>query len=229
MIKKSKYSSSAYIRKSPPKEFNVTSRNAFVNIENILKSDVPLEAAADRILDTVLMDNDIITRKDVLDRFLDYLHFKAKTGYDHILNLAYPSKRIEDPVIESKAIELINVHLVPNIIYSLLKYFTRNIQSSDTNLYIAWLLEKDEVIRPIYETFLLFKKDIFHPDKDSRSKNVRRLQQHLDTADARGSSPLDAACRLKYILEYIMLKQDVSHIYTKEDLNMAPQPRAVHE
>lgn len=229
MARGSKYSSTSYIRKSPPKEYTVTASNAFVNIENILKSDLPLEEAAERILDTALMDNDIITRKDALDRFLDYLHFKAKTGYDHIQSLAYPSKRIEDAVIEEKAIELLNIHLVPNIIFSLLKFFTRNVQNSDTNLYIAWLLQSDAVIKPVFDTYQMFKKDIFLNDRDARSRNVKRLQQFLESADAKASSPLDAACRLKYILEFIMLKQDVSHLYTKETIALVlPKPETLN-
>jgi hypothetical protein len=229
MARGSKYSSTAYIRKAPPKEYTVTASNAFVNIENILKSDLPIEDAAERILDTALMENDIITKKDALDRFLDYLHFKAKTGYDHILSLAYPSKRIEDKVIESKAIELLNEHLVPNIIFSLLKFFTRNVQNSDTNLYIAWLLQSDAVIKPIFDTYQMFKKDIFLSDRDARSRNVKRLQQVLESADVKASSPLDAACRLKYVLEYIMLKQDVSHLYTKETIALVmPKPETLN-
>jgi len=218
MASRSKYSSTSFIRKVSAADLNVTAQNAFVNIENILKSAIPLEEAADRILDTVLMDNDLITNKDVLDRFLDYIHFKAKTGHDHIISLAYPTKRIDDAEIESKIIELVNVHLVPGIIFPMLKYFTRNVQNSDTNLYVAHILEKDDVIKPVYETFLMFKRDVFNSNKDARTKNVKRLQQHTASVDDRTSSPLDAACRLKYILEYIALKQNVSHLYTKEDL-----------
>jgi hypothetical protein len=224
MASKSKYSSTSFIRKVTAADLNVTAQNAFVNIENILRSAIPLEDAAERILDTVLMDNDLITKKDVLDRFLDYIHFKARTGRDHIINLAYPTKRIDDPEIESKIIELVNIHLVPGIIFPLLKYFTRNVQNSDTNLYVAHILEKDDVIKPIFETFLMFKKDIFNPDKAARTKNVKKLQQHTASVDNKTSSPLDAACRLKYILEYIALKQNVSKLYSKEDLLLFRNP-----
>ena len=84
-------------------EVNLTPQNTFVNIENILKSDLPLDEAAERIHDAQLLETDILTRKDSLDRFLDYCYFKAKTGYDHIIHLAYPSKRIGDDEIERKA------------------------------------------------------------------------------------------------------------------------------
>ena len=201
-------------------EVNLTPQNTFVNIENILKSDLPIDEAAERIHDAQLLETDILTRKDSLDRFLDYVYFKAKTGYDHISHLAYPSKLISDPEIEQKARELINVHLLPTIIFSLLKFFTRNVQSSDTNLYIAYLIESDEVVKPLYDTFCMFKTDIFKKDKEARSINVKRLQQYVSAAEDRFSSPLDAACRLKYILEYISINRDVSHIYTKEDLQL---------
>jgi hypothetical protein len=220
MAGRSKYSPTSFIRKVTAADLNVTARNAFVNIENILRSNIPLEDAAERILDTVLMDNDLITKKDALDRFLDYIHFKARTGHDHIINLAYPTKRIDDEVVEAKIIELVNVHLVPGIIFPLLKFFTRNLQNSDTNLYIAQILEKDDVIRPVYETFVLFRKDVFNQNKDARTKNVKSIQQHTASVDDRTSSPLDAACRLKYILEYIAIKQDMSHLYTKENLSL---------
>jgi hypothetical protein len=220
MAGRSKYSPTSFIRKVTAADLNVNARNAFVNIENILRSSIPLEDAADRILDTVLMENDIITKKDALDRFLDYVHFKARTGHDHIINLAYPTKRIDDAEIEGKIIKLVNIHLVPGIIFPLLKYFTRNVQNSDTNLYVAHILEKDEVIIPLYETYLMFKKDIFNPSRTARTKNVKSLQQHTASVDDRTASPLDAACRLKYILEYIALKQDVSHLFTKDDLQL---------
>jgi hypothetical protein len=201
-------------------EVSLTPQNTFVNIENILKSDLPIDEAAERIHDAQLLETDILTRKDSLDRFLDYVYFKAKTGYDHIEHLAYPSKRISDTEIEQKARELINVHLLPTIIFSLLKFFTRNVQSSDTNLYIAYLIESDEVVKALYDTFSMFRNDIFKKDKEARSTNVKRLQQYVSAAEDRFSSPLDAACRLKYILEYISINRDVSHIYTKEDLQL---------
>jgi len=202
----------------------LTSQNTFVNIENILKSDLPVEDAAERIQDAALLEMDILTKKDSLDRFLDYVHFKARTGYDFIEHLAYPSKRIGDSEIEEKARQLINVHLLPMIIFSLLKFFTRNVQNSDTNLYIAYLIESDDVVRPLYDTYCMFKKDVFKTDMEARATNVKRLQQYVASADDRASSPLDAACRLKYILEYIALYHDVSHIYTKDDLRLQPLP-----
>ena len=197
-------------------------QNTFVNIGNIIKSRLTIEEAAEKIHDAALMEVDVLTKKDSLDRFLDYVYFKAKTGYDFIEYLDYPSKRIADPEIEEKARQLINVHLLPTIIFSLLKFFMRNVQNSGTNLYIAYLLESDEVVKPLYDTFCMFKKDIFVKDKEARSRNVKRLQQYVSSADERFSSPLDAACRLKYILEYIALYHDVSHIYTKKDILLQP-------
>jgi hypothetical protein len=222
MAFKSKYSTSSFIRKVRSTDFEVSVQNAFVNIENILKSGMPLYEGAERILDTMLMDNSLVTKKDALDRFIDYVHFKAKTGYDHIINLAYPSKRIADAEIERKLAELINIHLIPSIIFPILKFFTRNVQTSDTNLYIAYLLESDDTIRPVYDTFCMFKKDIYITDPDARARNVKRIQQYVASADEKYSSPLDAACRLKYVLEYIALKQDVSHIYTEADIQLSP-------
>jgi hypothetical protein len=203
-------------------EVSLTPQNTFVSIENILKSDLPVDEAAERIHDAQLLETDILTRKDSLDRFLDYVYFKARTGYDHIEHLAYPSKRIGDSEIEQKARELINVHLLPTIIFSLLKFFTRNVANADTNLYIAYLIESDDVVKALYDTFCMFKKDVFKKDKEARSINVKRLQQYVSAAEDRFSSPLDAACRLKYILEYIAINNDVSHIYTKADLRLDP-------
>ena len=222
MAVKSRYSTSAFIRKVRAADLEVSAQNAFVNIENILKSDIPLEDAAERILETVLLDSSMITRKDALDRFLDYVYFKARTGEDYIVNIAYPAKRIPDDELERKIKELINIHLVPSIIFPILKFFTRNVQTSDTNLYLAHLLESEDVIRPVYETFLMFRKDIFIKDKDQRSKNVKRIQQYVASADQKYSSPLDAACRLKYVLEYLMFEKDVSHIYTPDDILLSP-------
>ena len=202
----------------------LTSQNTFVNIENILKSNLTVEDAAERIQDASLLEMDILTKKDSLDRFLDFVHFKARTGYDFIEHMAYPSKRIGDAEIEEKARQLINIHLLPMIIFSLLKFFTRNVQNSDTNLYIAFLIESDDVVRPLFDTFCMFKKDVFKVDKEDRAMNVKKLQQYVASADDRFSSPLDAACRLKYILEYIALYHDVSHIYTKNDLLLQPLP-----
>jgi|GEM_PF-230469 len=226
MATKSRYSTSSFIRKVRAADLEVSAQNAFVNIENILKSNIPLEDAADRILETVLLDSSMITRKDALDRFLDYVHFKARTGEDYILNIAYPSKKIPDEELERKIIELINIHLIPSIIFPILKFFTRNVQRSDTNLYIAHLLRSESVIRPVYETFLMFKKDVFIQDKDLRSKNVKKIQQYVASADEKYSSPLDAACRLKFVLEYISLENDTSAIYSPEDIRLAPVSNA---
>ena len=105
--------------------------------------------------------------------------------------------------MEAKIIELINKHLLPDIIIYILKYFSRNIHESDTNLYLANLVTSDEIIESIYSAFKMFRDDIFVEDRDMKCWNVKSLQQCSKTADNRNSSPLDAACRFKYILRYI--------------------------
>ena len=49
---------------------------------------------------------------------------------------------------------------------------------------------------------------------------MKRIQQYSPRSENKLSSPLDAAARLKYILEFFLFKYDVSGIYTKEDLRM---------
>ena len=53
-------------------------------------------------------------------------------------------------------------------------------------------------------------------DPGKRSLNVKRLQQFSMHSDDRLSSPLDTAARLKYILEFFLIKYDVSHLFTRE-------------
>lgn len=190
------------------------------NIESLLKERRPLEEIAQDILSGAFGELDM-ERKDSLDRFLDFVYKKVQRGNPHIIHLAYPTKRMTDLELEKKVIELINVHLNPDIILPLLKFFTRNVHNSDTNLYLAYLIEADNIIKSIYDTYLLFKKDIFETDKEKRTLNVRRIQQFLTRIDSISASPLDAAARLKYILEFLALKQDVSHIYTADDIKLS--------
>ena len=156
-----------------------------------------------------------------MDRFLDYIIAKVKTGSYYIPSLAYPTRRMSDKDLENKIIELINVHLNPEIIFPLLKYFARNVKDSDRNLYLAFLINSENIIKSIYDTFLLFKKDVFLTDPEKRVLNVKRIQQFPPTVDSGTSSPLDAICRFKYILEFIALKQKVEHIYKAEDIKLA--------
>ena len=71
---------------------------------------------------------------------------------------------------------------------------------------------------------LLFflERMFFEPDRNRRCLNVKRIQQFSPRSDDRLSSPLDAAARLKYVLEFILLKKNVSAVYTPEDLRLAP-------
>ncbi|HQP49841.1 MAG TPA: hypothetical protein PKX12_14020, partial [Spirochaetota bacterium] len=120
--------------------------------------------------------------------------------------------------LEQRVIEMLNIHLYPDIIFKILKYLTRNIHNSDTNLHLAFLIQSDEIIKSIYDTFLLIKKDIFIPDANKRTLNVKRIQQFPPATGNASSSPLDAAARLKYVLEFLALKQNVAHLYRQEDL-----------
>jgi hypothetical protein len=123
-----------------------------------------------------------------------------------------------DHELEKKIIEIINKHLYPEIIFRILKFFTRNVHDADTNLYIANLIYSEDIIKSIYDTFKLFKKDIFTNDRDRRTLNVKRIQQYSPRSENKLSSPLDAVARLKYILEFFLVKYDLAHLYTKEDL-----------
>ncbi len=190
-----------------------------INIANLLK-ERDLETIASVLLEDTFRDTDIM-RKDSLDRFLDYAAFKAKTGIPHIPSLAYPSMRMIDTELEKKTIELVNEHLYPEIVLRILKYFTRNIHDTDANLHVAWLIRSDAIIRSIYETYSRFRRDIFETDPDKRSINVKRIMQASPRTDNSVASPLDAACRLKYVLEFIALKQNTEHIFTREDLPLS--------
>jgi len=132
--------------------------------------------------------------------------------------MGYPTKRMMDSVLEAKIIEIINVHLYPEIVLRLMKFFSRNMHNPDSNLYIANLITSMDIIRSIYETFKLFKRDIFKSDPDRRTINVKSIQQFSQRSDNKLSSPLDQASIYKYILEFFLIKLNVSSIYTKEDL-----------
>lgn len=203
-----------------PQDGMVLEQSTFIDIDSLLREESDLDRAAEKILEGTMGATDIL-RKDSLDKFLDYVIFKAQSGYPHIINLAYPSKRIIDRVLEERVIRMINIHLLPDIIFRILKYLARNVHSSDTNLYLAYLITADEIIRAIYDTFLLFKRDIFEPDLQKKTLNVKRIQQFALRTDNKFSSPLDAASRFKYVLEYIALKQNVEHMYRKGDISLS--------
>lgn len=188
----------------------------FIDFESLLKTD-ELDAVAEKILESALGEIDFM-KKDVLDRFLDYIYFKVQTGHIDIPHMAYPTKRMMNSELEAKIIELMNTHLYPEIILRLLKFFSRNIHDPDTNLYIANLITSEDIIRSIFETFKLFKKDIFISNPDKRSLNVKRIQQFSSRSENRLSSPLDQAAIYKYILEFFSKKFNVSDIYTEDDL-----------
>lgn len=191
------------------------------NIHDLLKGGVPLQDVAGTIVEGAFLGHEI-EHKDAFDRFIDYIVYKARTGVPHIDNLAYPTMRIEDPEIEEKCTALLNEYLVPEIVINILKYFSRNVQQSDTNLYLAHMITSDTIIKSILETFQAFKKDVQNPDRDRKTLNVKRLQQFSSHTDNRFSSPLDAAARFKYILEYLSISRSVEHLYTADDIRMSP-------
>jgi len=191
-----------------------------LNLESLLREDKDPELIAQDILEGEFFELDI-HRKDYLDRFLDFIYFKVSTGIPHIIHDAYPSKRMHDKELESKIRELLNDHLYPDILFPLLKHFSRNMHNSDTNLYLAYLVEADEIINTIYDTFIMFRNDSWILDPEKRTLNVKRIQQYLARSENQHSSPLDAACRFKYILEFIAIKQKVDHIYTIDQLKLS--------
>jgi hypothetical protein len=190
-----------------------------INIYSLLKENANLEDIANQILFGTFSDYDIL-RKDIIDKFLDFVILKVRTGKAYIVSAAYPTKRMEDEELERKIVELINAHLYPDIVFKILKYLARNVHDADSNLYLAFLITSDEIIKSIYDTFILFKKDIFEADRNKRTLNVKRIQQFPPATDHRFSSPLDAAARFKYVLEFIAIKQNVEHIYKKSDLSL---------
>jgi hypothetical protein len=191
-------------------------KSQIIDFDELLRSN-DLETVATRLTEGAMELPDLM-RKDIIDRFLDFVFFKVTTGNMDIPSMAYPTKRMLDRELEKKIIELMNKHLYPEIIFRLLKFFTRNIHDSDTNLYIANLIYSEDIIKSIYDTYRLFKKDIFVRDRDRRTLNVKRIQQYSSRSENKLSSPLDGAARLKYILEFFLIKHNVVHLYTREDL-----------
>ena len=187
-----------------------------VDFDDLLKT-YDLQTVAERLTEGSLEMADFM-KKDIIDRFLDFVFFKIQTGNMDVPSMAYPTKRMMDHELEKKIIELINVHLYPEIIFRLLKFFTRNVHDADTNLFIANLLYSEDIIKSIYDSYRMFKKDIFVANRDRRTLNVKRIQQYSSRSDNRLSSPLDAAARLKYILEFFLIKYNVTHLYTARDL-----------
>lgn len=193
-------------------------KSQLINFEKILRTE-KLELVAEKLVESTFVEQHFM-RKDAIDRLLDFAYFKVQTGAYHVIHMAYPTKRMHDSEMESKIKTLINELLYPEIVLRVLKYFTRNIHESDTNLYIANLVESEEIIQSCYETFNLFKKDIFIYNTDQKSLNVKMIQQFSPQSDYRLSLPLDACARLKYVLEFFYIKQNVKHIYSLDDIKM---------
>ena len=194
----------------------------FVDFENIITQNEPKEAAA-IILE--LSDEELdFKHKDLLDRFMDFVYFKTQTGYWEDFNDAYPTKRMNDGILEKKIIEILNEHLYPSIVLKILKFMTRNIYAPDTNLFIANLIYSKDIIRSIYDTYILFKKDVYTNDKETRFSNVMKIQQFPVQTNNALSSPLEAAAQLKYVLEFLSLKNNLDDIFKKEDLLLSVNP-----
>ena len=193
--------------------------SGYIDFDALLKSD-DFDEISTKLMSGIFSEVDFM-KKDTIDRLLDFIYFKIQTGYVHIINMAYPTKRMLDAELERKVITILNEYLYPEIIFRLLKFFTRNIHDPDTNLYITYLINSDELITSIFETFKLFKKDIFKSDEKQRTLNVKRIQQFSSRSELKLSSPLDNSAMLKYILEFIAIKQDVSHIYTLNDIMLS--------
>jgi hypothetical protein len=193
-------------------------KSQLINFEKIIKNE-KLEDVAEKLVESTFVEQHFM-RKDAIDRLLDFTYFKIQTGSFHVIHMAYPTKRMHDRELESRIRSLINEHLYPEIVLRILKFFARNIHDSDTNLYIANLVESESIIRSVYDTFKLFQKDIFIYNADRKSLNVKMIQQFSRQSDISLSLPLDACARFKYILEFFYIKQRVSHIYTLDDISM---------
>lgn len=187
--------------------------------EQLLKTN-ELSEAGNKIIEASYFQEIDFMRMDEIEKFLEFVFFKVQTGYIEIIHMGYPTKRMMDADLEAKIIELLNIHMKPEIIFKILKFFTRNLNDPDTNLYIAYLIYSPEIIKSIYDTFLMFKKDIFISGPEKRSLNVKRIQQFSPRSELKLSSPLDAAARLKYILEFFYIRYNVENIFRKEDLVM---------
>ena len=195
-------------------------KSQLINFDKILRNE-KLELVAEKLVESTFVEQHFM-RKDAIDRLLDFTYFKVQTGAYHIIHMAYPTKRMHDRDLEEKIKTLINELLYPEIVLRILKYFTRNIHEADTNLYIANLVESEEIIQSVYETFNLFRKDIFIYNTDQKALNVKMIQQFSPQSDYKLSLPLDACARLKYVLEFFYIKQNVKHIYTLDDIRMVP-------
>ncbi len=193
-------------------------KSQLINFEKIIKNE-SLEDVAEKLVESTFVEQHFM-RKDAIDRLLDFTFFKIQTGSFHVIHMAYPTKRMHDKELESRIASLINDYLYPEIVLRILKFFARNIHNSDTNLYIANLIESESIIRSVYDTFKLFQKDIFIYNPEKKSLNVKMIQQFSPQSDVTLSLPLDACARFKYILEFFYIKQKVSHIYTPGDLVM---------
>lgn len=193
-------------------------KSQLINFDKIIKNE-KLEDVAEKLIESTFAEQHFM-RKDAIDRLIDFTFFKVQTGSFHVIHMAYPTKRMHDHELEGKIIRLFNELLYPEIVLRILKFFARNIHDSDSNLYIANLVESEAIIRSVYETFRLFQKDIFIYNPDKKSLNVKRIQQFSPQSDYKLSLPLDACARLKYVLEFFQIRQDVSHIYKTEDIKM---------
>lgn len=193
-------------------------KSQLINFDKIIKNE-KLEDVAEKLIESTFAEQHFM-RKDAIDRLIDFTFFKVQTGSFHVIHMAYPTKRMHDHELEGKIIRLFNELLYPEIVLRILKFFARNIHDSDSNLYIANLVESEAIIRSVYETFRLFQKDIFIYNPDKKSLNVKRIQQFSPQSDYKLSLPLDACARFKYVLEFFQIRQDVSHIYKTEDIRM---------
>jgi hypothetical protein len=189
-----------------------------IDFQNLLRKQ-SIEDVGEILLEGIYGESDFM-KKDTIDRFLDYVFLKCVTGDVEIPSMKFPIKRMMDRELEGQVKELINVHLYPEIILRLMKLFTRNLHDADSNLYIANLIESKAIVRSLFETYKLFVKDIFIPDRDKRCRNVKMLQQFSARSHIKLSSPLDAAARMKYILEYLHMKLNYTEIYTLDDLKL---------
>jgi hypothetical protein len=202
----------------------ILQQSRFIDFEFLLKSE-NLDVVAEIILEGTYGEMDFM-KKDVIDRFLDFIYFKTQTGYVDIPHMVYPLNRMMDRDLEKKVAALMNEHLYPEIVLHLIKFFSRNIHDPDTNLCLAGLVTSDEIIRSIYETYRLFKRDIFIADPDRRTLNVKRIQQFSPRSDNKLSSPLDQAAIYKYILEFFLVTRKVEHIYEADDLMLSAPDEA---
>ncbi len=209
---------------SPDEDF-LSGDVRLIDFELLLKT-YDLSVAGNKIIETSYFQEVDFMRMDAIDKFLEFIFFKVQTGYMEILHMGYPTKRMMDADLEAKIIELLNVHMIPEIIFKLLKFFTRNLNDPDTNLYLAYLIYSQEIIKSIYDTFVMFRKDIFISKPEKRALNVKRIQQFSPRSELKLSSPLDAAVRLKYILEFFAIRYRVDKIYGKNDLLMFDNKRA---